>query len=94
MLQATTESAIPQDLDIVPTVVTYKYGQQDTIPVHICNITTRTVTVSPKALLCELQAVNIEELPLHSDSKDPQLDSIHIDTGNVTLEQYGGVRNS
>ena len=92
MLQATTESAIPQDLDIVPTVVTYKYGQQDTIPVHICNITTRTVTVSPKALLCELQAVNIEELPLDSDSKDPQLDSIHIDTGNVTLEQYGGVR--
>ena len=93
MIQATIESFIPQDLDIVPTVVSYTYGHQDTVPVHICNITTRTVTVSPRAILCELQAVNVEDLQLHHDLKDPQLDLIHIDTGNVTPEQYEGVKD-
>ena len=93
MLQATPESSIPEDLDIVPTVVTYSFGRQDTVPVHICNITTRTVTVSPRAILCELQAVNVEELQQHHDSKDPQLDLIHIDAGNVTLDQYQGVQD-
>ena len=93
MLQATPESSIPEDLDIVPTVVTYSFGRQDTVPVHICNITTRTVTVSPRTILCELQAVNVEELQQHHDSKDPQLDLIHIDAGNVTLDQYQGVQD-
>ena len=91
MMQATTESSIPQDLDIVPTVVSYTYGHQDTVPVHICNITTRTVTVSPRAILCELQAVNVEDLPLHHDLKDPQLDLIHIDNWECDI---GAVRRS
>ena len=92
MLQRTKLSAIPEDLDIVPTVITYKYRQQDTVPVHICNITTRTVAVPPRATLCELLAVNIEELPSKVGTTDPRLDLIHIDTGNVTSEEYDAIR--
>ena len=92
MLQRTKLSAIPEDLDIVPTVITYKYRQQDTVPVHICNITTRTVAVPPRATLCELLAVNIEELPSKVGTTDPRLDLIHIDTGDVTSNEYYAIR--
>ena len=61
MLHATSNSAIPNDLDIVPSVVTYDQDKPHTIPVHISNITTRTVTIAPKAVLCELQPVSVQQ---------------------------------
>ncbi|VDI62944.1 Hypothetical predicted protein, partial [Mytilus galloprovincialis] len=59
MLHATSNSVIPYDLDIVQAIITYDQNQRDDIPVHISNISTRTVTVAPRALLCELQPVTI-----------------------------------
>jgi hypothetical protein len=91
MLQRTKLSAIPKDLDEVPTVITYKYRQQNTVPVHICNITTRTVAVPPRGTLCELLAVNIKELPSKVGTSDPRLNLSHIDTGNVTSDEYDAI---
>lgn len=88
MLQASDESRIPKDLDKVPTIINYKYGRKDAVPVHICNITTSTVTISPREILCELQAVNIEDLSIGNSEINPRVDSFNIDIENVTANQY------
>ena len=61
VLQATVNSMIPSDLDIVPALVDYRYPANHLIRVDIDNITTRTVRIQPRAILCELHPVVIEE---------------------------------
>ena len=61
LIQATHRSAVPCDLDITPSIVTYQCDNKDVIPINISNISTRTVNINPKSLLCELQPVSIEE---------------------------------
>ena len=61
VLQATANSMIPSDLDIVPALVDYRYPANHLIRVDIDNITTRTVRIQPRAILCELHPVVIEE---------------------------------
>lgn len=60
VLQATSRSVIPSDLDIVPSLTDYCYPANHVIRVDIDNITTRTVQVPPKSILCELQPVKLE----------------------------------
>jgi hypothetical protein len=59
MTQATRKSIIHTDLDITPSLHLYDYESDNRIPVEICNITTRTVAVPPRAVLCELQPVEL-----------------------------------
>jgi hypothetical protein len=59
MPQATRKSIIHADLDITPSLHLYDYESDNRIPVEICNITTRTVAVPPRAVLCELQPVEL-----------------------------------
>lgn len=60
MLSPTARSRIPTDLDIEPSEITYDTAENSSIPVHVCNITTNTVTINPRALLCEVQQVSIQ----------------------------------
>ena len=62
LLQPTDRAAIPTDLDIAPSLISYQYHNNGIIPVHISNVTTRTVTVSPNAILCELQPVTVADI--------------------------------
>lgn len=80
MLHATSNSVIPYDLDIVQAIITYDQNQRDDIPVHISNISTRTVTVAPRALLCELQPVTIttEQVKPDDNNQIDILKDIHI----------------
>lgn len=63
MLQSTPNSCIPQDLDVTPTLHYYDFDGTPSISVEITNVTTRTVSIPPKALLCEMQPVYLAELP-------------------------------
>ena len=54
IMQPTDRAAIPDDLIIAPSLVSYQYRNNQLVPVHISNVTTRTITVSPNAILCEL----------------------------------------
>lgn len=63
MLSPTARSRIPTDLDIEPSVITYDTAENAPIPVHVGNITTNTVTINPRALLCEVQQVSIQNFP-------------------------------
>ena len=66
--------------------------------VHIDNVTTRTVQISPKALLCEIQPVNIEDTGVSSTYTDvpPRqelLDLVTIDEEYLTSEELEISRN-
>lgn len=91
MLQATTKSSIPSDLDVTPSLHHYNYTDNSSIPVEISNVTTRTVSVSPRAILCELQPVTILDtvLPESAISPDVQLvlDKVKISKEITTREQ-------
>lgn len=62
-LSPTARSRIPTDLDIEPSVITYDTAGSAPIPVHVSNITTNTVTINPRALLCEVQQISIQNFP-------------------------------
>ena len=89
LIQPTYRSAIPDDLDITPTVVTYNYGSDDIVPVHISNITTRTVNIHPRALLGELHPVSVEETSFTTteDTYD-LLQEVDIEKDNLTSSEY------
>jgi hypothetical protein len=42
--QPTDRAVIPDDLDIAPSLVSYQYRNNQLVPIHISNITTRTIT--------------------------------------------------
>lgn len=79
MLQSTSNSCIPPDLDVTPSLHYYDYDGASSLSVEITNVTTRTVSVPPKALICEMQPVCLAELSF-TDSVPSKLENI--------LDQY------
>lgn len=95
-LQSTYKSVIPQDLDIAPSLISYKYQNNNNVEVKISNVTTRTVKIPPKALLCEIQPVVIEEeipKPNFSNNSDDIMNLVKISTTNLTNYQQQQVYN-
>ena len=70
MLHPTNNSVVPTDMDITPAITIYDHTQRDTIPVVISNISTMTVTIPPRALLCELQPVQVTQEHMEQDTND------------------------
>ena len=68
LLQATPRSKIPTDVDISPVIFTYSHDDKVNLPVLINNISTRTVTLYPNELICEVQPVSVQELPPSNDN--------------------------
>ena len=89
LFQSTDNSAIHHDLDIAPIITSYSYKNNGTIPVCISNITTRTVTVMPKATICELQPVTITDLPPIKPVMNEEIseDDFNIPKEDLTSEQ-------
>ena len=87
-MQPTDRAAIPGDLDIAPSLVSYQYRNNQLVPVHISNVTTRTITVSPNAILCELQPVSVVDIYLPEDTSSDVLHNITLPT-DLSDEQLG-----
>ena len=94
LIQSTKGAVIPDDIDITPTIVPYEYGKTRTTNVHLTNISTRTVTIPPNAILCELHPVTIENIQRYEeeDKKDQDptdicLDGVTICTEDLTTEE-------
>jgi len=83
------KAAIPDDLDIAPFLVSYQYRNNQLVPVHISNVTTRTITVSPNAILCELQPVSVADIDLPQDTSSDVLHNVTLptDLSDEQLEQ-------
>ncbi len=61
LLQECEQSCLPSDIDIEPTLVNYRYQENGLVDVHLCNVTTRTVTIQPSEILCEIHPVSVTE---------------------------------
>ena len=90
MINPTEGSCIPTDLDIAPSLIDYHPRSNRLVDINISNVTTRTVTVPPRALIAEIQPVVIQDPPnpddLNSDSTH-LLDQVKINKDNLTPEQ-------
>jgi hypothetical protein len=53
----------PIDLDIEPRLHLFNFKNNGHITIQISNVTTRTITIPPKAVICELQPVTIQPKP-------------------------------
>ena len=61
-----------KDYDVEPSLVTYQHKQNGPLTVKINNITTRTISIPPKAIVCELQPVTLETTPDLSSEQEIQ----------------------
>ncbi|KAL5007992.1 hypothetical protein ScPMuIL_013573 [Solemya velum] len=90
MIHPTKGAVIPDDVDITPALVPYKYGERQKVSVQITNISTRTVTIQPKALLCELQPViieNIQKVENDTTSAEDIAEKVSICTERLTPDK-------
>ncbi|KAK3106295.1 hypothetical protein FSP39_017215 [Pinctada imbricata] len=96
LLQATTKSSISNDIDISPVLINYN-NYSDTIPVLISNMSTKTVTINPKELVCDVQPVNLENLPVKSttatSSSSDAIDQMNIPRDELTSTQLSQVNS-
>ncbi len=66
------------------------YKEKGFVDVNISNITTRTVVIQPRALLCEILPVIVEEQPSVADvsqDKDSLLNKMDIETSHISGTQ-------
>jgi len=91
IITETTDSALPDFIDITPTVIHYEKSSKSEVLVNVTNLTTNTVNIAPKAIIAELQPVKIDEsvyenVELKSDKYDKILEEIEIGD-SMTEEQ-------
>ena len=53
----------PTDIDVEPRLHQFNYKNNGHITIQLSNMTTRTITIPPKAVICELQPVTIQPKP-------------------------------
>ena len=89
LIHTTKNSAIPDDLDLTPALVTYRYRGSGVVKVQVTNVSTRTVTVPSKAIICELQPVNIEDVSQvdNDDVAEDVLEKVEISTDNLSAPE-------
>ena len=73
ILQSTTLSPDYKDIDVEPTLRPYNFNDKGIITVKLSNITTRTITLPPKTIICEVQPVTIEAQPKVTSTEELKL---------------------
>ena len=84
----TNQAAIPEDIDIAPTLLDYSYKNTSPVDIHISNVTTKTVVIPPRGILCEIQPVTIEHDTEMNQEESNIFDYINIDTSTVSEDQH------
>lgn len=96
-LQPAQESDLTTLLDITPSLVNYQSKYSGFIDVHVSSVTTQTVVIPPKAILCELQPVKLatEELG-QAEDQDSQsfMDKIKITSDALTPKQISQLKDT
>lgn len=95
IIQEAKDSSLPEYIDVTPGVMQYNYKKNKEVYVTLSNLTTNSVTISPKAILCEVQPVCVDESVfdrLENQTSKKIFDEIHIDS-NLTPEQNEQVKS-
>ena len=89
ILQTSDLAKDSDDLDIEPSVINYQHKMNGPITVRVSNITTRTICIPPKAIVCEIQPVTLENNPQPSSEEITNiLDQMEITKSNLTEDQF------
>ncbi|KAH3724575.1 hypothetical protein DPMN_050395 [Dreissena polymorpha] len=85
LLQESEHSNVPSYVDVTPAVVNVKSDQTNVI-VTLSNLTTNTVVILPKAILCERQPVTVtkEENCTLSTEHEKIIDKLNIDEHRIS----------
>jgi len=96
LVSETEDTSLPEFIDIGPTLVTYDVKKNEYV-VEVSNITYNTVTIAPRAIIAELQPVDIEEDMAKRKKKEEEdlarrqeevIENLQIDKDNLlSLEQ-------
>ena len=89
IIQECEDSTLPDYIDVTPTVIQYEHRNNSELMVNLSNLTTNSVTISPKAILGEVQPVSIDESVFEKIEKKTSkkiFEEIHIDS-KLTSEQ-------
>ena len=92
MFQSTVGSKLPSDLDITPSIIPYRYRNTGIVQVHVTNVSTKTVTIQPNALVCELQPVTVENI--REERVEPAVDFDVTEQVDVCTEGLSDVEIS
>jgi transposase InsO family protein len=96
LLQPTQQAGIPDDVDISPSLISYEYGKNGLVDVHLSNVTTRTVVIQPRAVLCEVQPVTIENKPPADVSEidsSKLVNDLKVDYTDLDSNQQAGLQD-
>lgn len=88
--QSTNLAFEPNDIDVEPRVQHYSFRKNKSTMVQLSNVTTRTITIPPKGIICELQPVTIQPTPVETNysAKDTTLlDKMEFTQSSLSEEQ-------
>ena len=84
------ENAVTENLDdscdfnVCPRIVAVKNNSKTArVPVRVCNISARPITIKPKTQLCSLQEVNVIK------TMDPSCDSVSVEGSSKSFQDLG-----
>ena len=88
-MEPTQFTTMNKDLVVAPLLLQYQYKYSHKIPVVVSNVTNRTITVQPKAILCEIQPVTVEKIMGNGkeESKTGVIDRVNINTETLSESQ-------
>ena len=88
-MMTTVEHTHNSNLEVTPAVFSYNFNSGSGINVTLSNITTETVVIVPKGMLCEIQRVTLEDIcPVHKEvDKHPLFDKIKLPSTGLTSEE-------
>ena len=95
IIQECQDSSLPDFIDITPTVINYNFKSNGEVDVCCSNLTTNSVTISPKAVLCEVQPVTVDESVferIETEASKKIFQQVHIDS-RLTPEQNDKVES-
>ncbi len=61
VLQETIDSVLTKDVDVCPSLIMYQGNGKGLVDVVVSNVSTRTVNVQPRGMLCEIQPVHLQD---------------------------------
>ena len=89
ILHESEESSLPSYIDITPSVITYDNSKNAEVIVNLTNLTTNSVVISPKSILCEIQPVTVDATvydKIENETMEKIFEEIHIEA-NLSHDQ-------
>ena len=78
----------PIDLDVEPRLHQFNFKNNGHITIQLSNVTTRTITIPPKAVICELHPVTIPPKPSQENQPvETFLDKVEINKSDLSDEE-------